>query len=60
MITINLLPEAYRKPTATSIQQLHRSPLALVIVGVLLGLSLLPAALRGVGQARLARLQVGS
>ena len=57
MITINLLPEASRKPTATSIRQLHRSPLALVIVGALLGLSLLPAALRGVGQRRLARLQ---
>lgn len=56
MIAINLLPEAYRKPKPSSIQQLHRSPLALVLIGVLLGLSLLLVALRGVSQLRLARL----
>jgi len=36
MISINLLPEAYRKPKATSAQQFHRSPLAGIVVGVLL------------------------
>ena len=38
MITINLLPEAYRRPAVSSAQQLYRSPLALLLLLALLGL----------------------
>ncbi|MBI4322676.1 MAG: PilN domain-containing protein [Candidatus Omnitrophica bacterium] len=57
MITVNLLPEGYRKPTATSIRQFHRSPLALGAAGLLIGVGVLLAALGGLGHLRLAGLQ---
>lgn len=56
MITISLIPEAYRKPTASSIQQFPRSPLAMLVVGVLVGIWLLLIAIRGVRQAQVTRL----
>jgi len=56
MITINLLPEAYRKPEASSIQQFPRSPLAMLVVGVLAGMWLVLLAVQGIRQAQLARL----
>ena len=56
MISVNLLPEAYRKAGSSSFQQFHRSPLAIGLVGLLVGLGLLLVALRGVGQLRLAHL----
>jgi len=33
MITINLLPESFRRPKESSVQQFPRSPLAVVIIG---------------------------
>lgn len=56
MITVNLLPEAYRKPQVTSIQQFRRSPLAIIGVSVLVGLGLLFGGLKGLGQMHLGRL----
>lgn len=56
MITVNLLPEAYRKPKVTSIQQFHRSPLAIIGVSVLVGLGLVLGGLKGLGQMHLGRL----
>lgn len=55
MITINLLPQTHRSPKAGSIQQFHRSPLALMLLGGLVGLAGLLAAWRGITQVRLAR-----
>lgn len=52
LIPINLLPEAYRKPKASSLQQFPRSPLALMIAGVLVGLWCLVAGTRLVLQHR--------
>ena len=37
MITINLLPEAYRRPAVSSAQQLYRSPLAIILLLMMLG-----------------------
>lgn len=53
MITINLLPESARKPQTTSLQQFPRSPLAIGLVGCLLGLSVLMLGAKVVLQARL-------
>ena len=52
MITINLLPEAYRKPAGTPLQQLPRTPLALWGAGMLVGGTLLLSAVQGVEQHR--------
>ena len=57
MITVNLLPEDYRKPKTTSIRQFHRSPLAIGAAGLLIGVGALLAALGGCDQLRLAGLQ---
>lgn len=57
MITVNLLPEGYRKPTTTSIRQFHRSPLAIGIAGLLIGVGVLLAALGALDQLRLRGLQ---
>jgi Tfp pilus assembly protein PilN len=56
MITINLLPEAHRKPKISSVQQFHRSPLAILIVGAMVGVGLLLWATVLIHQARLAQL----
>ena len=56
MITINLLPEAYRKAESSSIQQFPRSPLALLAAGVLVGIWLALLAVQGIRQVQLARL----
>lgn len=56
MISVNLLPQAYRKAGSSSFQQFHRSPLAIGLVSLLVGLGLFLVALRGVGQLRLAHL----
>ena len=56
IVAVNLLPDTYRKATPSSLQQFHRSPLAIGLVSVLVGLGLLLVALRGVNQFRLARL----
>ncbi len=56
MLTINLLPETSRKAVPSSFQQFHRSPLAIGLVSLLVGLGLLLVAFRGVSQLRLARL----
>ena len=56
MITINLLPEAYRKPRVSSIQQFPRSPLAMLATGVLVGMWLLLLAVQGIRQVQVARL----
>ena len=37
MLTINLLPESYRQPVTSPMQQFHRSPLALALAGVMVG-----------------------
>ena len=58
MISVNLLPQAYRKAGSSSFQQFHRSPLAIGLVSLLAGLSFLLVVLRGVEQFRLARLTV--
>ena len=41
MITINLLPESYRQPVTSPIQQFHRSPLALLMIVALGGVAVL-------------------
>lgn len=56
MITINLLPEAYRKAKATTLQELPRSPLAILLVMVLVGLGLCFGGVVQVRKARLAQL----
>ena len=40
MISINLLPESYRQPVTSPIQQFHRSPLALAVIAGLVGVAL--------------------
>jgi Tfp pilus assembly protein PilN len=37
MISINLLPESYRQPTVSPLQEFHRSPLALFVIVILVG-----------------------
>jgi Tfp pilus assembly protein PilN len=56
MITINLLPEQYRKATPSPIQQFHRSPLALGVGGLLVALAVLLMGLVQMRGARLAQL----
>lgn len=53
MITINLLPESARKPQTTSLQQFPRSPLAIGLVGGLIGVSVLLLGAKVILQARL-------
>ncbi len=53
MFTINLLPESYRKTTATPLPPLHRSPLVSVVVAIVLGLTILLALVRQVRQMQL-------
>lgn len=56
MITINLLPESYRKQKVSSIQQFHRSPLALLVGGVVVGLVLVLAVWWQLNQMQLSKL----
>ena len=53
MITINLLPESARKPQTTSLQQFPRSPLAMGLIGGLLGVSVLLLGAKIILQVRL-------
>ncbi len=39
MISINLLPESYRQPVTSPMQQFHRSPLAVMVGGFLIGVA---------------------
>ena len=55
MITINLLPRDSRTSATASLQQFSRSPLAVVMVGALAGLTLLFVVVKGVQQVRLTR-----
>lgn len=64
MITVNLLPEAYRKPKASSIEPFYRSPLAILVavtmasaVALLWSVSLVRERQRAVLQAKLKELQ---
>ena len=54
MITINLLPESYRKPKASPIEQLPRSPLTLIVVGGLVGVTALLGVVWQIRQAHAA------
>ncbi len=56
MISINLLPEAYRKAKGATLQEFHRSPLVILIVVVLVGLGLCLGGLVQVRNARLTQL----
>lgn len=56
MITINLLPAESRGRTAVSLQQVSRSPLVLLIVGGLIGVTLCFVGVRLAQQARLRRI----
>jgi len=56
MIRINLLPPSYRKPETQTIQQFHRSPLAFLIAGGLVGLLVLLLAFQQIRSAQLAKL----
>jgi Tfp pilus assembly protein PilN len=56
MVSINLLPEAYRKPRVSKVEQLHRSPLAILAVGALVGMAALGWMVLLMRQARLAQL----
>ncbi len=56
MIIINLLPQSYRKQKVSSIQQFHRSPLAFMVGGVVLGLALVLAAWWQLNQMQLSKL----
>lgn len=56
MITINLLPENYRKLTVSSVQQFHRSPLAFLIVIVLVSPLLILGTLWKLRQAQAGQL----
>lgn len=53
MITINVLPESYRKPKASPLHELHRSPLLRLLIVAAIGLV---AALAGLWQVQQARL----
>lgn len=53
MITINLLPESFRKPKTNSLQQFPRSPLAIGLVGCLVGVWVLLFGTQLVLRARL-------
>jgi Tfp pilus assembly protein PilN len=57
MIRINLLPPAYRKAPASSVQQFFRSPLAAILVAVSLGAAGLLAGAAKARQVRLSELQ---
>ena len=57
MIRINLLPPAYRKPPASSVQQFFRSPLAAILVAASLGAAGLLAGVVKSRQVRLSELQ---
>jgi len=64
MIAVNLLPEAYRKPRASSIEPFYRSPLAIVVavamastVALLWSISLVREGQRAVLQTKLKDLQ---
>ena len=54
MITINLLPESYRQPVSSPVQQFHRSPLALLMAAVMIGVAALLLAGVQMRQAALA------
>ncbi|MBI4354349.1 MAG: PilN domain-containing protein [Candidatus Omnitrophica bacterium] len=58
MLTINLLPESYRKTTATPLPQLHRSPLVSVVLAIVLGVTVLLALVRQIRQMQLHHLKV--
>ena len=45
MITLNVLPESYRKPKATPLQELHRSPLLRLLILAAIGLAVALAGL---------------
>lgn len=53
MITINLLPESSRKPKTTSLQRFSRSPLAMGLLGCLVGVWVFLLGTRGILQMRL-------
>jgi len=57
MLKINLLPEALRKPVPTVVEQLHRTPLMWVVIGVLALLVAMPALQVGVRMRQLASLE---
>ena len=41
MLTVNLLPEEFRKPVLSPIEQFHRTPLMWIIIGILVVIPLL-------------------
>ena len=53
MITVNVLPDSYRKPKASPLQELHRSPLLRLLIVAAIGLA---AVLVGVWQWQQAHL----
>ncbi len=57
MIKINLLPDSYRKPSASSASQLARSPLALLILGTMAAMVVLLVTTTNISRARLAIVQ---
>ena len=57
MIRINLLPESYRAPRVSPMQQFHRSPLALGAAAVLIGVVAILFGLAQVRQVHLGSLQ---
>jgi len=56
MITVNLLPETYRKPKVSSIEQFPRSPLAILMVSGLAVVGVLLWGMLLIRQAHLAQL----
>ena len=56
MLAINLLPESYRKAAVPTLPQLHRSPLVLLIVVLVFGLTLALALVRQVRRMQLVHL----
>ena len=57
MIKINLLPESYRKPTASSASQLARSPLALLILGTMAAAVMLLVTTTNINRVKLSGVQ---
>ena len=53
MITVNVLPDSYRKPQASALQEVHRSPLLRLLILAAIGLA---AVLAGAWQLQQARL----
>ena len=45
MLTVNLLPENYRKANQTSLEQFHRAPIVWVLVSILVIIALVPTTL---------------